>query len=62
MRSGSGGAPFPQDVALKERAESAAGLLIPGTVSERFYRDLASYASGEIRDKQLSDEEDFDEA
>lgn len=62
MRTGSGGAPFPQDVALKERAEAVAAALPAGTAAERFYRDLASYATGEIKDKQLRDEEDFDEA
>jgi hypothetical protein len=61
MRTGSGGAPFPQDVALKERAEAAAGKLAAGSPSGRFYRDLASYAAGEIKDKQLRDEEDFAE-
>jgi hypothetical protein len=59
MRTGSGGEAFPQDVALKERAAAAAAALTPGTPGERFYRDLASYAAGEIRDKQLRDEEDF---
>jgi len=62
MRTGSGGTPFPQDVALKARAETASAALTAGSPAERFYRDLASYASGEIKDKQLRDEEDFDES
>ena len=62
MRTGSGGTPFPQDVALKGKAEAVTAILAAGTPAERFYRDLASYAAHEIKDKQLRDEEDFDEA
>jgi hypothetical protein len=62
MRSGGGGAPFPQDVALKKSADAAVAALDPGTPAERFYRDLGVYATGEIKAKALRDEEIFDEA
>jgi hypothetical protein len=61
MRSGNGGAPFPQDVALKKKADAAAVGLDAGTLGERFYRDLGAYATGEIKAKELRDEEIFDE-
>lgn len=60
-RSGGGGEPFPQDVALLNRAREAAARFTAGSPAARFYRDIERYAEGQIRGKLLSDEEIYDE-
>lgn len=61
LRSGGGGEPFPQDVALRDRAREAAVRFTAGSPAARFYRDIERYAEGQIRAKLLSDEEIYDE-
>lgn len=61
LRSGGGGEPFPQDIALRNRAREAAARFMAGSQAARFYRDIERYAEGQIRGKLLNDEEIYDE-
>lgn len=56
-RQGVSGQPFPQDIALRDRAAALAQTLTPGTPIRRFFEGLKQYAEGEIRDQTLRDEE-----
>jgi hypothetical protein len=52
-----GGGPFPQDVALKDRAAAACEALRRGSPEYRFYESLMREAVANIRDEQAKDEE-----
>jgi hypothetical protein len=51
-----GGAPYPQDVALRDRAVTACGALRRGSPEHRFYESLMREAAANIRDEQARDE------
>ena len=56
-RSGNSGEPFPQDVALRDKAREAADQFAVGSPPNRFYASLAKNAEANIRDQVLRDEE-----
>ncbi len=58
-RQGVVGQPFPQDVALRDRASAMANTCRPGSPAWRFYMSLAESAEGSIR-RKLDDDAAYD--
>ncbi len=56
-RHGISGQPFPQDIALRDRAREMASRLPAGTPAHRLFESLRKYAEAEIRDQIARDEE-----
>lgn len=52
-----GGGLFPQDVALRDRAESACGSMQRGSPERRFYESLLAEAIANIPETEAKDEE-----
>lgn len=59
-KQGVSGRPFPEDIALRDRAAGVAKSLTPGTPIRRFFEYLNKYAEAQIRDQSLRDEESDD--
>lgn len=51
------GGPAPEDVQRRDRASAVASRLQPGSVGQRFYRDLSRAAEDDIRWTAQMDEE-----
>ena len=56
-RQGVSGQPFPQDIALRDRASEAARSCPPGSLQWLFYDSLATHAVDSIQRSQLHDSE-----
>lgn len=61
VRTGSHGAPFPQDVWLLQEAEKALTDLEPLSPAWKFYSALARHAKAEVERKRISDEDQEEE-
>jgi hypothetical protein len=56
-RERTGGGPFPQDIALRDRATAAVARTQPGSPERRFFESLVRRAKQNIQDQQARDEE-----
>lgn len=52
---------YPEDIQIVERANSAAGSLVPGSVGVEFYTEVAEAANSRIQWEVSRDEEEFPE-
>jgi hypothetical protein len=56
-KQGVSGQPFPQDIALRERAKEMSAQFLAGTPAHQLFESLKKYAEAEIKNQAASDQE-----